>query len=70
MTGSYQIECKAGSEYTALLASGIVTLIIWGVATPIFLSLIIWKNTKASTNQTIYKFEVINISKLFIKNFK
>jgi hypothetical protein len=55
VTGSYQIECKAGSEYTALLASGIVTFIIWGFAIPIFLSLVIWKNSKAQTNHITYE---------------
>jgi hypothetical protein len=56
VTGSYQIECKAGSEYTALLASGIVTLIIWGLVIPILLSLVIWKNTKAKNiNHTTFK---------------
>jgi type IV secretory pathway VirB6-like protein len=55
VTGSYQIECNAVSGYIALLITGIVTLIIWGLAIPIFLSLVIWKNTKAQTNYTEYK---------------
>jgi hypothetical protein len=55
VTGSYQIECKTGFDYTALLASGIMTLFIWGLAIPILLSLVIWKNTKDQTNITKYK---------------
>jgi hypothetical protein len=55
-TGSYQIECKQCSEYTAMLASGIVTLIIWGLVIPILLSLVMMKHTKDhKVNHTTYK---------------